>query len=91
MKKKTNLQFIEELVYEYVEIKGINNRLSSTFALKLENYLRKYSNTKDPIIKSIITDLIEVQTEYKIYSCKKLISTMQTLGSYSNKNIKISK
>jgi hypothetical protein len=86
--KKYNLTQIENLVYDYID-NDINKTLTKEFALKLENYFRKFANTRSAIIKSIITDLMEFYYNNQYYSIKKLISTMQTLGSFST--LKISK
>ena len=86
--KKYDLTQIENLVYDYLK-NDIDKPLTKEFALKLENYFRKFSNTRSAQIKSIITDLMEFYYNNKYYSIKRLISTMQTLGSFST--LKISK
>tara|TARA_R110000803_G_scaffold177133_1_gene239552 strand:- start:785 stop:1048 length:264 start_codon:yes stop_codon:yes gene_type:complete len=86
--KKYNLSQIENLVYNYLK-DDINKPITKEFAKKLENYFRKFSNTKSPKIKSIVTDLMEFTYNNVPYNLKKMISTMQALGSFST--LKISK
>tara|TARA_Y100000114_G_C11694640_1_gene295359 strand:+ start:121 stop:393 length:273 start_codon:yes stop_codon:yes gene_type:complete len=84
--KKYDLTQIENLVYDYLK-NDIDKPLTKEFALKLENYFRKFSNTRSAQIKSIITDLMEFTYNNVDYNLKSMISTMQTLGSFSKLRI----
>ena len=64
MRKKINVTFIKDLVEQEV-IKNPNGLVSKSLAFKLENYLRKFINTKGATAKSIITNLIEIQVNNK--------------------------
>ena len=52
MRKKINVTFIKDLVEQEV-IKNPNGLVSKPLAFKLENYLRKFINTKGATAKSL--------------------------------------
>ena len=87
---KTDVTFIRDLVEQEI-LKNPNGLVSIPFASKMENYLRKFVNTRGAKIKSIITDMIEIQEYKKPYSLRKLYSTMLTMADYSDRNIKVSR
>tara|TARA_R100000541_G_scaffold34961_1_gene43323 strand:+ start:2687 stop:2956 length:270 start_codon:yes stop_codon:yes gene_type:complete len=86
MKKKTDVTFIREEVQVEVE-KNPNGLMSIPFANKMENYLRKSINTKGPVAKSIITDLMDVQYQNKKYFLSTFHTTMFSIAEYSQMNI----
>ena len=90
MRKKINVTFIKDLVEQEV-IKNPNGLVGKPLAFKLENYLRKFINTKGATAKSIITSLIEIQVNNKPHRLTTLYSSMFTLAEFSNSNIKVSK
>ena len=90
MRKKTDVTFIRDLVEQEL-LKNPNGLVSIPFASKMENYLRKFVNTRGSKIKSIITDMIEIQEYKRPYPLQKLFATMLTIADYSDRNIKVSR
>lgn len=90
MTTKVDVTFIKDLVDQEIR-KNPNGLISKPLALKLENYLRKFINTRGATAKSIITDLIEIQVKNKPKKLTTLYSSMFTLSEFSNSNIKLSK
>lgn len=88
MIKKVDVTFIKDLVDQELR-KNPNGLVSKQLALKLENYLRKFINTKGATAKSIITNLIEIQVNNKPQKLTTLYSSMFTLAEFSNSNIKV--
>ena len=86
MKKKTDVTFIREEVQVEVE-KNPKGFMSIPFASKMENYLRKFINTKGEVAKSIITDLMDVQYQNKKYPLSTFHTTMFSIAEYSQMNI----
>jgi len=87
---KTDITFILNEVGIEVE-KNPNGLVSKSFAYKMENYLRKFINTKGDTAKSIISNLIDIQVKNKPYKLTTLYSSMFTMKDMSNKSIKVSK
>lgn len=88
MTQKVDVTFIKDLVDQEIR-KNPNGLVSKPLASKLENYLRKFINTKGSTSKSIITNLIEIQVKNKSQKLTTLYSSMFTLSEFSNSNIKI--
>ena len=88
--KKTDVSFILDEVDAQVR-KNPNGLVSKSFAHKLENYLRKFINTRGDKAKSIITDLIDIQVKNKPYKLTALYSGMYTIKEFSNSSIKVGK
>ena len=86
MSKKRNVTFILDEVDEQVR-KNPNGLVSKPFANKIENYLRKFINTKGKVAKSIITTLSDVQFKNKLYSLNALYSSMFSIAEYSKINV----
>ena len=53
MRKKTDVTFIRDLVEQEL-LKNPNGLVSIPFASKMENYLRKFVNTRGDTMKKII-------------------------------------
>ena len=85
--KKTDVTFIFDLVEKQVN-KNPNGLISKDFAYQLENYIKKYCNTKSQAILGIIDDLIQVQVNNKPKTLNSIYSLMFTMKEFSNKNIK---
>tara|TARA_R110000796_G_scaffold191523_1_gene308233 strand:+ start:215 stop:475 length:261 start_codon:yes stop_codon:yes gene_type:complete len=85
---KKDVTFIKDLVEVEVN-KNPNGLVSKQLAKKLENYLKKFINTKGATSKSIISNLIEIQFNNKPYKLTTLYSAMFTLSEFSNPNIKL--
>jgi len=85
---KTDVTFIKDLVEVEVN-KNPNGLVNTQLAKKLENYLRKFINTRGATAKSIISNLIEIQEKNKPYKLTTLYSSMFTLSEFSNSNIKL--
>ena len=86
MSKKRDVTFILDEVDEQVR-KNPNGLVSKPFANKIENYLMKFINTKGKVSKSIITDLIDIQSNNKPYSLKALYSSMFSIAEFSQINV----
>ena len=86
---KTDITFILNEVGIEVE-KNPNGLVSKSFAYKMENYLRKFINTRGAAAKSIISNLIDIQVKNKPYKLTTLYSSMFTMKDMSNKSIKVS-
>jgi|TARA_B100000927_G_scaffold96140_1_gene77567 hypothetical protein len=90
MPKKTDISFILDEVDAQVR-KNPNGLVSKPFAYKLENYLRKFINTRGDKAKSIISNLIYIQVNNKPYKLTTLYSSMLTMAEFSNSSIKVGK
>ena len=90
MPKKTDISFILDEVDAQVR-KNPNGLVSKSFARKLENYLRKFINTRGDKAKSIISNLIYIQVNNKPYKLTTLYSSMLTMAEFSNSSIKVGK
>ena len=90
MSKKTDISFILDEVDIEVR-KNPNGLVSKPFAYKIENYLRKFINTRGATAKSIITNLIDIQVKNKPYKLTTLYSSMYTMKEFSNSSIKVGK
>ena len=90
MPKKTDISFILDEVDTQVR-KNPNGLVSKPFAYKIENYLRKFINTRGATTKSIISNLIDIQVKNKHYKLTTLNSSMYTMKEFSNSSIKVGK
>ena len=90
MPKKTDISFILDEVDTQVR-KNPNGLVSKSFAYKIENYLRKFINTRGDKAKSIISNLIYIQVNNKPYKLTTLYSSMRTMAEFSNSSIKVGK
>lgn len=90
MPKKTDISFILDEVDTQVR-KNPNGLVSKSFAYKIENYLRKFINTRGDKAKSIISNLIYIQVNNKPYKLTTLYSSMLTMAEFSNSSIKVGK
>ena len=90
MPKKTDISFILDEVDAQVR-KNPNGLVSKPFAYKLENYLRKFINTRGDKAKSIISNLIYIQVNNKPYKLTTLYSSMLTMAEFLNSSIKVGK
>ena len=90
MPKKTDISFILDEVDTQVR-KNPNGLVSKSFAYKIENYLRKFINTRGDKTKSIISNLIDIQVKNKPYKLTTLYSSMYTMKEFSNSSIKVGK
>lgn len=90
MPKKTDISFILDEVDTQVR-KNPNGLVSKSFAYKIENYLRKFINTRGATTKSIISNLIDIQVKNKPYKLTTLYSSMYTMKEFSNSSIRVGK
>ena len=87
---KTDVTFIFDIVDKNIRNnpKGLVDKEN---ALLLENYLKKFTNTKGDIMASIIQRFTNVAINKGVMSWTNAYSTLFTIKEFSNKALKISK
>ena len=87
---KTDVTFIFDIVDKNIRNnpKGLVDKEN---ALLLENYLKKFTNTKGDNMASIIQRFINVAINKGVMSWTNAYSTLFTIKEFSNKALKISK
>ena len=87
---KTDVTFIFDIVDKNIRNnpKGLVDKEN---ALLLENYLKKFTNTKGDNMASIIQRFTNVALNKGVMSWTNAYSTLFTIKEFSNKDLKISK
>ena len=87
---KTDVTFIFDIVDKNIRNnpKGLVDKEN---ALLLENYLKKFTNTKGDNVASIIQRFTNVAINKGVMSWTNAYSTLFTIKEFSNKALKISK
>ena len=87
---KTDVTFILDIVDKNIR-KNPKGLVDKENALLLENYLKKFTNTKGDNMASIIQRFTNVALNKGVMSWTNAYSTLFTIKEFSNKALKISK